>query len=34
VVDSDLRQVEKPAIVDPEVPATALRMEGTLRAGR
>jgi hypothetical protein len=34
VVDSDLRQVEKPAIVDPEVPATALRMEGILRAGR
>ena len=34
VVGSDLRQVEKPAIVDPEVPATALRMEGPLRAGR
>jgi len=34
VMGSDLRQVEKPAIVDPEVPATALRMEGTLRAGR
>jgi hypothetical protein len=34
MVGSDLRQVERPAIVDPEVPATALRMEGTLRAGR
>ena len=34
VVGSDLRRVEKPALVDPEVPPTALRMEGTLRAGR
>ena len=34
VVGGDLRQVEKTALVDPEVPPTALRMEGTLRAGR
>ena len=34
VVGGDLRQVERPAIVDPEVSATALRIEGTLRAGR
>jgi len=31
---SDLRQVEQPARVDPEVPPTALRMEGILRASR
>jgi hypothetical protein len=31
---SDLRQVDKPAQVDPDVPPTALRMEGILRASR
>jgi hypothetical protein len=34
LVRSDLRRVEKPAMVDPEVPATALRIEGILRASR
>ena len=31
---SNLRQVDRPAQVDPEVPPTALRMEGILRASR
>jgi hypothetical protein len=34
LVRSDLRRLEKPAMVDPEVPAAALRIEGILRASR
>lgn len=34
VAGGGLRQVERPAIVDPEVPAAALRIEGALRTGR
>jgi hypothetical protein len=31
---SNLRQVDRPAQVDPDVPPNALRMEGILRASR